>query len=155
MARRACFFWFHRTVENKEIVLNQWFPQGWVQKEQTQTSIYQSFPERSLFAHFKSYCLRAWISISIHVGEGWDHSFRKITGLGTASITGSHYEQRWQLEHSQNFERWPRACARLNDKAHHLHENSLKTGRGGCTETYKESQGKWITRGIYSKQTTR
>lgn len=54
------------TVVNKETVFNWLSPQGSVQREE------RVFPERSIFAYFKTYCLRIWLPISLNLVADWN-----------------------------------------------------------------------------------
>ena len=65
------YFRTHRTVANRETLLNGLQPQGSVQMEQREIPISQSFPERSLFAYLKSCYLRSPVPISLHLGDEW------------------------------------------------------------------------------------
>lgn len=65
---RAYVHRINRMVANKETVLKWLSPQGSVQKEQTETPIFQHSPKRSIHAYFKSFCLRAWLPIRRHLG---------------------------------------------------------------------------------------
>lgn len=69
IATGVCIQKFNRTVANKESVLDWLSSQSSEQKEQTETSISQSFSERSLFVYFQSCCPRIKFSFSTHILE--------------------------------------------------------------------------------------
>lgn len=72
VASRAYVLRPHRTIANKNTVLNWISPQGSVQREWTETPSFQPFRERGVLAYFKSYCLSIWFPINLHLDAGWN-----------------------------------------------------------------------------------
>lgn len=111
-ASGACVHGFSRTLPNKEKVLGWQSLWGSGQRGWTDAPIFQSFPERCLFAHLTSCCLRVQLSISLHLDAAWSSVMRHCQVLVHPQWLGAiknevgclHYHRGWETNQNEGTE---------------------------------------------------